>query len=94
MDVNILRIYIKLCRVCIHVIYYQVGDMQQKHELAMKQLMEECTSKQSESHNAQLKSQLATQQVSIPDINNILHGWVEECNSFVTAIMYQGSCRT
>ena len=75
------------------VIYHQVSDIQQKHQLAMKQLMEECTSRQSESHIAQLKSQLATQQVSIPD-TSILHGWTKGYSCIVTAIVYQGSYRT
>ena len=45
--------------------YYQMADIQQKHQLAMKQLTDQHTSGQSELHITQFKSQLATQQVSL-----------------------------
>jgi len=47
------------------LLYYQMADIQQKYQLAMKQLTEQHKSNQSESHITQLKSQLATQQVSL-----------------------------
>ena len=42
-----------------------MADIQQKHQLAVKQLTDQHTSSQSESSITQLKSQLATQQVSV-----------------------------
>ena len=42
-----------------------MADIQQRHQLVMKQLSEQHISNQSELDATQLKSQLATQQVSL-----------------------------
>ena len=46
------------------VLCHQMADIQQRHQLAMKQLTEQHTPNQSERDITQFKSQLATQQVS------------------------------